>query len=131
MNKLPEGYRMLQTGQYGRLYITNGSHARGDVFHVYVLPHGAAAKYAGDLNPPAGIDSVKVYGEVGEDYRHDATFGWIHEGPWQEDLRRLAEAALKAKAEADLRATLRLAQLAAEARQRDLDLLATYPGVQA
>lgn len=56
---------LFETGQYGRLYITSGSHARGKTFHIQVLPKDELAIPNGDNNACLNEDAVEVYGIIG------------------------------------------------------------------
>jgi len=48
---------LFETGQYGRLYIVSGEHARGKTFHIYVLPAGRTV-----MNIYMESDAIEVYG---------------------------------------------------------------------
>jgi len=83
--------RLFETGQYGRLYLVSGSHARGKTFRVYILPANEEAKQNGPHNPPLNKDAVEVYGITGGQPGWTETYGWLHEGRWQEDFDLLVE----------------------------------------
>lgn len=116
---------MFQTGQHGRLYLLSSSHARGPTFHIYVLPSGVSATPNGP-NAPLNSDAVEVYGVTGGQRGWTETYGWLHEGRWQDDFEKLVEAR---------KAELAVNNAARELREREkaeLDvarrkaLLATY-----
>lgn len=93
--------KLFQTGQYGRLYIVSGSHARGRTFRIYVLPEGIAAKSSGAGNPPLNCDAVEVYGIISGQAGRDEIYGWLHEGKWQEDFYKLVEEAKEQERKAE------------------------------
>ena len=77
------------TGQYGKLYIAAGRHARGFTFHVQVLPEGVNARPNGEGNLCLNDDAVEVYGIVSGQAGWTERYGWIHEGKWQDDFNKL------------------------------------------
>src|SRR5262245_13947736 len=77
-----------ETKQYNCLYVVPGSHARGDTFHLYVLPLGEAAKPNGP-NAPLNPEAVEVYGIVSGNPGWTETYGWLHKGLWQQDFEKL------------------------------------------
>lgn len=116
----------FETGQYGRLYISLCSHARGISMRIYVLPEGVVAKFNGHGNPPANDDVVEVYGVSSEQPGWAENYGWLHEGKWQDDFYALAEE--RAKIEKERRATKALENLKAIAdkNRREKELLSSY-----
>ena len=86
-----EFHGLFQTGQYNRLYIVSGSHARGSTFYIYVLPEGEAAISNGCNNGPLNKDAVCVYGIKGGNPGWTEWYGWLHEGPWQRDFYELVK----------------------------------------
>jgi len=82
---------LFKTGQYGKLYLTRGSHARGPTFHIHVLPADEKAIVNGPSNPCINRDAVEVYGIIGGNPGWTETYGWLHEGSWQEDFYKLVE----------------------------------------
>lgn len=80
---------LFETGQYGKLYITSGSHARGDTFHIQVLPDGEKAKGNGSQNTCLNSDAVEVYGIIGGNPGWTEEYGWLHKGKWQDDFTKL------------------------------------------
>lgn len=79
---------MFKTGQHGRLYLVAGSHARGNTFHIFVLPQDEPAISNHD-NAPLNKDAVEVYGITGGQPGWTETYGWLHEGRWIEDFAKL------------------------------------------
>jgi hypothetical protein len=78
--------KLFETGQYGRLYVVSGSHARGKTFHIYVLPKDVVAIPNGPNNGPINKDAIEVYGAVDGQRGWTETYGWLHHGPWQDDF---------------------------------------------
>lgn len=81
--------RLFDTGQYGRLYIVSGYHARGNTFHIFVLPEGEAVIPNGRSNPPLNPDAVEVFGITGGHPGWTETYGWLHRGKWCDDFAEL------------------------------------------
>jgi hypothetical protein len=73
--------KMFPSGQYGYLRIYSGEHARGKYFHIYI---------------GRKENEVEVYGILGGHPGWTEWYGWIHEGPWQQDFEKEIE---KRKAE--------------------------------
>lgn len=80
---------MFKTGQYGRLYIVSGSHARGKTFHIFVLPKGETGIPNGTNNAPLNKDAVEVYGIINGQPGWTENYGWIHEGKWIDDFSNI------------------------------------------
>lgn len=76
---------LFTTGQYGRLFISAGHHARGRTFHVWVLPE---AEQVPKGSYPSN-HAVEVYGILGGQPGWTEWYGWLHQGPWQQDFERL------------------------------------------
>ena len=81
--------RLFKTGQYERLYITSGSHARGDTFRIQVLPEGEKAEPNGSANQCLNSNAVEVYGVISGNLGWTEEYGWKHEGKWQEVFEKL------------------------------------------
>jgi hypothetical protein len=79
---------MFKTGQHGRLYLVAGSHARGNTFHIFVLPVSEVAIPNHD-SAPLNKDTVEVYGITGGQPGWTETYGWLHRGRWIEDFEQL------------------------------------------
>lgn len=95
-----EHAKLFKTGQYGRLYITSGSHARGNTLRIQVLPKGEKAIPNGNPNMCLNKDAIEVYGVVSGNPGWTEVYGWLHEGKWQDDFYNLVaekEAEVKAK----------------------------------
>ena len=88
---------LFKTGQYGKLYITSGSHARGKTFRIQVLPEGQIARPNGDNNLCLNLEAVLVYGKVGGQPGWTEYYGWLHSGKWQEDFDVLANSARESR----------------------------------
>ena len=76
MNGAREYAELFKTGEYGKLYIKSDYHARGRTFHIYV----------GEENK-----RVEVYGITGGQPGWTETYGWLHEGAWQNDFETLLQ----------------------------------------
>jgi hypothetical protein len=125
MNGAHEYAGLFKTGQYGQLYITSSSHARGKTFRVQVLPKGEVAAPNGP-NTCLNSDAVEVYGIIGGQPGWTERYGWIHKGRWQDDFEKLVatrrqQIAAKENAEAEAAAKRR-----AEDAERKAALLASY-----
>ena len=81
--------KLIETGQYGKLYITSSSHARGRTFHIQILPEGETAIPNGNCNICLNKDAVEVYGIVSGRPGWSEEYGWLYEGPWQDDFFKL------------------------------------------
>ena len=117
---------LFRTGQYGRLYIVSGAHARGATFHIFVLPDGETGIDNGPNNAPQNADAVEVYGITGGNPGWTETYGWLHRGPWEADFAELVTAAI---GEQTRHAVARQKAEQAKARhkiEREGALLATY-----
>jgi len=126
MNGARQYADLFTTGQYGKLYIVSGSHARGKTLHVQVLPEGEEAKPNGRNNLCSNDGAIEVYGLVSGNPGWTEVYGWLHEGPWQDDFYALVED-LRTK-RTKLRADT--ARLMKETRKREekrkADLLSAY-----
>lgn len=126
MNGAREYAELFETGQYGRLYIVSGSHARGKTFEIYVLPEGEKAISNGAYNAPLNKDAVEVYGAICGTRGWNESYGWKYEGKWQEDFYTLAKnrkeriEALRDEKEKRIKDELE------ERKKKDLALLAKY-----
>lgn len=90
-----EKAHLFKTGQYGRLYITSGSHARGNTLRIQVLPEGEIAIPNGRNNVCLNKDAVMVYDAVSGQLGWTETYGWLHKGKWQDDFEKLVVGAEK------------------------------------
>lgn len=84
-----EHAKLFKTGQYGKLYITSGSHARGNTLRIQVLPEGEKAVANGSQNTCLNKDAVEVYGVISGNLGWNEVYGWLHEGRWQDDFYKL------------------------------------------
>jgi hypothetical protein len=80
---------LFKTGQYGKLYLVCGDHARGKTFRIFVLKEGIEAIPNGYCNAPLNEDTVEVYGVVSGNPGWTESYGWLHEGPWQDDFIKM------------------------------------------
>lgn len=81
--------KAVKTGQYGRFYVVNGSHARGETFHVYLLPIGEEVQSNGPNNAPLNSGTVELFGVIDGNPGWDERYGWLHEGKWIEDFEKI------------------------------------------
>lgn len=84
-----EKAHLFKTGQYGRLYITSSSHARGNTLRIQVLPKDEVAIPNGSNNTCLNKDAVTVYDAISGQLGWTEVYGWLHEGKWQDDFRKL------------------------------------------
>lgn len=80
---------LFKTGQYGKLYLTVGRHARGNYFHIQVLPEDESAIPNGESNKCVNVNAVEVYGIIGGNPGWTEEYGWLHKGKWQKDFAEL------------------------------------------
>jgi hypothetical protein len=124
MQGATEYARMFTTGQYGRLYLVSDSHARGETFHIWVLPPDA--KLDGESRPWSLPDAVEVYGIIGGQPGWTETYGWLHKGKWQEDFATLVESRRATLADIHAQEVQRKARDEKAESQRKAELLARY-----
>ncbi len=111
-----------KTEQFGKLFIDPSYHARGRTIHVWVLP--SEEKITGSIHVNKG--AVEVYGITGGQPGWTETYGWLHEGPWQEDFQKLVNSKkleLEAKEKSTAASTVESAK---REDDRIKDLLAQY-----
>jgi len=77
-----------ESGQYGKLWIEVGHHARGYTFKIYVLPEGLIIKDNGIWNYE---DVVEVYGVISGTPGWTETYGWKYEGKWVDDFEAIVK----------------------------------------
>lgn len=117
---------LFKTGQYGKLYIVSGSHARGKTFRVFVLAEGEKAITNGPNNAPLNSNAVEVYGVVSGDPGWTESYGWLHHGKWEEDFARLdEERSLEAWRKSEEHSLAKIRQ-EEDRRSREAILLAEY-----
>lgn len=118
--------KLFKTGQYGKLYIMSGDHARGSTFHIQILPGGEKAKPNGGNNVCLNSDAIEVYGIVSGQPGWTEEYGWLHEGKWQEDFRKLVTSK-KMEIEAKQKQNNATAEEAEQKRRtREKELLSKY-----
>lgn len=89
MDGAREFARLFETGQYGRMYIVSGSHARGKTFHIQILPKDEEAIPNGKQNLCINKNAVEVYGVIGGHPGWTERYGWIHKGKWVDDFQNM------------------------------------------
>jgi len=82
---------LFKTGQYGRLCIVSGFHARGKTFRIFILPKGEDAIFNGPNNPPLNTDAIEVYGVISGQPGWSEEYGWLHLGKWADDFEVLLQ----------------------------------------
>ena len=87
MQGATENAELFKSGQYGRLYLEAGVHARGKTFQSWVLP----ADVLCTGSPRSLGDAVEVYGIVSGNPGWTESYGWLHKGPWEHDFSSLVE----------------------------------------
>lgn len=116
----------FKTGQYGRMYITSGHHARGKTFEIQILPKGAEAEHNGDSNQCLNKDTVTVYGTLGGQPGWTEYYGWIHKGPWVEEFEEMYRKRMfEIKAKQEGRAVVHESEEIAK-KEREKELLSDY-----
>ena len=126
MNGARQYAELFKTGQYKRLYIVSGSHARGRTFHIFVLPKDEKAISSGPNNPPLNKNAIEVYGVIGGHPGWTEGYGWLHDGKWQGDFIQMVKQR-KNEIEAETKARdARRAEKVVEEEAKAADLLATY-----
>lgn len=80
---------LFVTGQYGRLYLVSGLHARGKTFRIFVLPEGETAAPNGSHNAPLNYNTVEVYGVISGQPGWTEEYGWLYHGKWKDDFFEL------------------------------------------
>jgi hypothetical protein len=118
--------KLFNTGQYGRLYITSSSHARGYTFRIQILPEGETAKTNGSGNTCLNSNAIEVYGVISGRPGWTEAYGWLHKGKWQKDFEKLVviqEEEVKQRFEKDRDALIKNAK---ETKLRAKNLLDNY-----
>jgi len=85
MKGAKEIYDYLPQGVCGRLFIDKSYHARGKTLRIYVLPKGDWE----DIDIHTIKDAVEVYGITGGLPGWTEKYGWLHKGPWVDDVKRI------------------------------------------
>lgn len=89
MKGADEYAKYIDSGQYGKLFIVSGSHARGRTFRIWILPKGEKAEINGSNNPPLNRDKIEVFGIISGNPGWTEEYGWLHKGKWVEDFNSL------------------------------------------
>lgn len=107
--------------QEGKLLVKFGSHARGTTMQIYVVTPEYKDGARGWPNTRHGVE---VYGIKGGQPGWTEFYGWLREGPWQEDFMRIVERKREHRAlESD-----RIAKMNGEAIKRDAAIVADILG---
>ena len=115
--------KLFKTGQYGRLYIDSGFHARGKTFHMWALHDDSPIVVS---HPRSLKDAVEVYGITGGHPGWTEIYGWLHHGKWESDFSELVEKR-KAEIESDIAHQDYIKSITADnEKQRIEKLLASY-----
>lgn len=122
MNGARNYAKLFKTGQYGKLYITSGSHARGYTFRIQVLPDGEKAIPNGSQNTCINNNAVEVYGVVSGNQGWTESYDWLHKGQWCEDFQKLVDEREK-EIEAENNRTDELKKQIETERQQKVDAL--------
>ncbi len=124
MKGAKEYAQLFETGQYGKLFITTGSYARGTTFKIFIVPKGEdfERKDGIFLNPNVRM----VYGVLGGQPGWIEYYGWIHKGPWVDDFNALVKATKELKAEKEEKARLEKAKKEKEAQRKTKLILNSY-----
>ena len=122
MNGAREYATMFSSGQYGRLYLISGEHARGKTFHIWVSP--STDKHLGE--PWSDPLAVEVYGITGGNPGWSETYGWLYYGRWTQDFADLVKARQAEIAGDVARREQEKADAESADRQRKEELLAMY-----
>ena len=113
---------IFRSGQYGKLYLSSGEHARGKTFHIWALPSDTNIT----RTPWYNKDAVEVYGILGGQPGWTEYYGWLHRGKWEQDFAELLEKRRVEIAAYAFHRKLTEDANQQEERQRVLALLATY-----
>lgn len=119
---------LFEKGQYGRLYIVPGSHARGRTFRIQVLPEGEKARPNGGENLCLNPDAVTVYGVVGGRPGWTESYGWMHNGPWVQDFEAMVAERRSTLESESAQNSKRIAEIKEERLAREKELLSSYRG---
>lgn len=82
MRGATEYARMFRSGQHGKLYFVSDSHARGETFHIWVLPSAEPI----NSMPWLCEDAIEVYGILGGQPGWTEYYGWLYRGEWEQDF---------------------------------------------
>ena len=84
---------------HGRLVLEVGKHARGRTFKIFVMAEGTCVTEVFNSGyVQLGGPAVCVYGITGGVPGWTETYGWLHQGPWQQDFAKLVEQTQKDRA---------------------------------
>lgn len=117
---------LFKTGQYGRLYIVSGHHARGKTFRIYVLPEGEDGVPNGCGNPCLNKNKVEVYGVISGQPGWTETYGWLHKGKWCDDFEELVKIEESRRMEIEKRNLEKIKAIINADKKKEQDILSTY-----
>lgn len=117
-----EYYDLIKTGQYGKLYIQMGSHARGKTMRIFIIPEGL--KVVGSIYNCK--NAVEVYGIVSGNPGWTEQYGWLHRGGWVADFDKIVAEAKKAKAKKVHKEAEKERKIKKETEERERKLLEQY-----
>ena len=110
-------------GLHGRLYIVQGSHARGKTLMVFVLPENIEFW---DDGKPVLTNAVRVYDVVSGQRGWTEQYGWVKEGKWQADFELIVDTAKTKKAKELYQAKLAKDKSRASALDKCNSVLSSY-----
>ncbi len=82
-----EFYDLFPTGQYNKLFIQTGEHARGKTLHIWVVPDGE--EFEPRYERPFNSNAIEVYGIISGLPGWTEIYGWLHKGKWVDDFENL------------------------------------------
>jgi len=118
--------KLFKTGQYGKLYIVSGNHARGRTFQIQILPKDEVAIPNGENNLCLNKDAVEVYGVTGGNPGWSESYGWLHRGPWEKDFKKLADKIIADRLAVSKKTEEKIRKAALEKHQQIQRLLDAY-----
>jgi len=118
--------KLFKTGQYGKLYIVSGNHARGRTFQIQILPKDEVAIPNGENNLCLNKDAVEVYGVTGGNPGWSESYGWLHRGPWEKDFKKLTDEIIADRLSISKKAEEKALKAALEKHQQIQRLLDAY-----
>ena len=121
-----EHAKLFKTGQYGKLYIVSGEHARGKTLHVQILPSGEVAIPNGSGNLCLNKNAIEVYGVITGNPGWSEQYGWLHQGKWQKDFEKLVKKAELEEARKLKKNIAAIEKAEREKKLRDKKLLSKY-----
>lgn len=112
--------------QIGRLYFLPHYHARGNTFRIYILPEGEEVIENHGINPPLNKDAVEVFGVNSGNPGWTESYGWLHAGPWVQDVETICAERETATYKEKLATDRSIEDKEKQERERVEGLLASY-----